>query len=307
MRKAGRYLLAILALLLAVTGLLFAYIKHSMPDPNVHLEVVAAAPGVYWIKGGVSNMGFVVGRTSVIAIDAQFYEATAANSLAAIRKVTLSPVRHVVITHSDPDHVNGLPSFPWDVEVIAHPRTKSDMLAALDDWKPNPAAPPEAMRRYLPTRAVPSRADLDIDGVHLAIMHIAPAHTDGDLIVYLPVQKAVFAGDILTPEIGAYPGIHLNKHGSSLGWIQTVEALLKLDANVFISGHGASLTRAAVANRLAAAKQRRAQIAALVAEGRTLKQIRAVLHDTSLPGVAARFPTFAETTYAELTSKISGD
>ena len=89
-------------------------------------------------------MGFVVGKTSVIAIDAQFYEKTAANALAAIRKVTPKPVRYVVLTHSDPDHVNGLPSFPAGVEVIAHPRTKVDMLAALDGWKINPSAPPPA-------------------------------------------------------------------------------------------------------------------------------------------------------------------
>lgn len=307
MRKTGRILLAIMALLLAAAGFLFAYIKHSMPDPNVHLEVVAAAPDVYWIKGGVSNMGFVVGRTSVIALDAQFYEVTAANALAAIRTVTPNPVRHVVITHSDPDHVNGLPSFPQDVEVIAHPQTKREMLAALEGWKINPAAPSQAMKRYLPTRVIPSRAELEIDGVRLAIFHVAPAHTDGDLMVYLPAQRVVFAGDILTPEIGAYPGIHLNKHGSSLGWIQTVETLLKLDANVFISGHGAPLTRLALASRLAVVKQRRAQIAALVAKGRTLKQIREVLHDKSLPGVASRFPTFVETTYEELASKTSVD
>lgn len=306
MRKAVAIILVILAFVLGGAAIVWVKIKHSMPDPNVHLEVVAAAPDVYWIKGGVSNMGFIVGRTSVIAIDAQFYELTAANALAAIGKVTPKAVGHVVITHSDPDHVNGLPSFPRGVEVIAHPRTKSDMLAALDDWKPNPAAPSEAVRRYLPSRLVSSQADLDIDGVHLAIMHIAPAHTDGDLIVYLPADKVVFAGDILTPEIGAYPGIHLEKHGSSLGWIRTLEEMLRLDAKVYVSGHGKALKRADVEARLASAKQRRAQVASLVTRGLSLEEIRKKLHDAPLPGAAALFPTFVETTYDELAERDAG-
>ena len=300
MRKATCIAATLLALLLAAAGLFYAYIRHSMPDANVPLEVVASAPDVYWIKGGISNMGFVVGKTGVIAIDAQFYEKTAANALAAIRRVTPKPVRHVILTHSDPDHVNGLPSFPAGVEVIAHPRTKVDMLAALDGWKINPSAPPPALRRYLPSRLVTSSADLEIDGVRLEIMHVSPAHTDGDLVMFLPAQKVVFAGDILTPEIGAYPGIHLDKHGSTLGWIKTVEAMLQLNADVFLSGHGKPLNRSEVEARLAAATLRRAEIAALVAKGRSLKEIREALRDKPLPGVASRFPTFVETTYAEL-------
>ncbi len=306
MRKAIGIVAAILALLSAVAGLFYAYARHSMPDPNVPLEVVTASPDVYWIRGGISTMGFVVGKTSVIAIDAQFYEKTAANALAAIRKVTSKAVRYVVLTHSDPDHVNGLPSFPAGVEVIAHPRTKVEMLAALDGWKINPSAPSPALRRYLPSRLIASSADLEIDGVRLDFIHVAPAHTDGDLVMFLPAQKVVFAGDILTPEIGAYPGIHLDKHGSSLGWIKTVEAMLQLDADVFISGHGKPLNRSEVEARLATATLRRAEIAALVAKGRSLKDIREALRDKPLPGVASRFPTFVETTYTELTAFKTG-
>lgn len=146
MRKALVIILAILTLGLAGAGLLWITIKRAMPDPDVALEVVSAAPDVYWIKGGVSNMGFVVGKTGVIAIDTELYDATTTNALAEIRKVTPKPVRTVVITHSDPDHVNGLPGLPQGIEVIAHPRTRTHMLAALGSWKPNPTAPSGALR-----------------------------------------------------------------------------------------------------------------------------------------------------------------
>ena len=301
MRRLQLIALVVLLLLVAGGGLFFVMIKRAMPDPNVRLEIVAAGGGAYWIRGGVSNMGFIVTNSTVIVIDSEFYEQTATNAVAAIRRITDKPVRHVIVTHSDPDHVNGLPSFPGGVEVIAHPNARAEMIAALDSWIPSPASPSQRLRDYLPTRLVSSAIDLNLDGVPIRLLHVAPAHTDGDVIVYLPVQRIAFAGDILTPEVGPYPGIHLNKHGSSLGWIQTVRALLQLDATLFVSGHGSPVDRSELQARLRLAEWRRAQIAQLVAAGRTLDQIKTELHDTPLLGAASRFPTFIETTYEELT------
>ena len=141
---------------------------------------------------------------------------------------------------------------------------------------------------------------LEIDGVHLELMHVAPAHTDGDLIVYLPAQKLVFAGDLLAPNLGAYPGIHANKHGTSLGWMQFIGAMLALDADLFISGHGEPQSREQVLARLRAAEQRRARIKTLVEAGKSLPEVQAALQDPPPTGVARMFPTFTETTYDEL-------
>lgn len=295
----------IVLVLAAVAALAIAgpYIARAilLPDPDVHLTVVAAADGAYWIQGGVSNAGFIVGRSSVILIDAQLFSKTTQNALTLISTVTPKPVRHVIVTHSDPDHVNGLPGLPAGVEIIAHDRTRADMLSALEQWLPGLTSPPRALRQYLPTRIVDGSADLELDGVRLRLLHFANAHTDGDIIVYLPQQKLVYAGDILTPDIGPYPGIHLNKHGSSLGWIRFVEAMLALDADLFISGHGSPLSRNEVMARLEAAKTRRDTIAALVVQGLSLDAIKKELRDEPLPGAAAQFPTFIETTFAELT------
>jgi glyoxylase-like metal-dependent hydrolase (beta-lactamase superfamily II) len=39
---------------------------------------------------------------------------------------------------------------------------------------------------------------MTIDGVKLELYHWGPAHTSGDLVVYLPAQKGVATGDIIT-------------------------------------------------------------------------------------------------------------
>jgi glyoxylase-like metal-dependent hydrolase (beta-lactamase superfamily II) len=118
----------------------------------------------------------------------------------------------------------------------------------------------------------------------------------------MPAQRLVFAGDLLTPSIGPYPAIHLNKHGSSLGWIESAKAMLSLDADTFISGHGEPQTRAELRARIRAAERRRAQIAALVDRRESLDEVKASLHESPPTGEAALFPTFTETTYQELTA-----
>ncbi len=263
----------------------------------------SVAPGVYWFPGAINNSGFVIGDKGVIAIDAQIFVPATRAEVAEIARLTSNPINVVILTHSDPDHINGLPAFPRGIEIIAQENAKAEIEGVIADPKSNGLPPPAEIRDYAPTHTVGRRESLTRDGVRLVLIHTAPAHTDGDLIVYLPRYKVAFAGDLLTPAIGPYPGIHLNKHGSSLGWIASVRAMLALDADTFISGHGDPVTRAQVQARLAAAEQRRAEIAAMVAKSMSLAQIKLALHDAPLPGPAARFPTFIETTYQELTTK----
>ena len=277
---------------------------------SVHAQQFAAppaakrlAPDVYWLPGEISNSGFVIGDKGVVAIDAQTFLPLAKAELAAIAGVTPKPVDAVILTHSDPDHINGLPAFPRGMTIIAQDKAKAEIELAITDPRSNGLPPPAGMKDYLPTHTVSMRESLTLDGVPMVLIHTAPAHTDGDLIVYLPKSRAVFAGDLLTPAIGDYPGIHLNKHGSSLGWMESIRAMLALDADIFVSGHGDPLTRAQVQARLDMATQRRAEIKALVDRHMSLAEIKAALHDAPLPGVASRFPTFIETTYQELTAK----
>ena len=272
------------------------------------LTVMPLRGGAYWVTGGVSNTGFIVGDRGVIAIDPEAFPEAAKKELAEIAKVTAKPVNAMILTHSDPDHVNGLPGWPRGMDIIAQDNAKLGIArVAADPNADDPSFPPlPEIRDYVPTRTVSDTATVVLDGVHLVLMHVAPAHTDGDLVTYLPAQKIVYAGDILTPAVGPYPGLHPKKQGSSVGWIATVKAILALDADTYVSGHGDVLTRAGVQTRLAAAEARRAEVKALVDQGKTLAEVKATLHDTSaMMGDSARFPTYIEAVYQELSRERS--
>src|ERR1022692_3880878 len=151
-------------------------------------------PNVYWIEGGGGNSGVIIGDKGVIVIYAKTTAAGGKELLDDIAKITPKPVTTVILTHSDGDHVNGLASFPAGVKVIAHEGNKREQEAALAAG--GRGAPPADR---LPSQVVTKEKEtMTIDGVKLQLYHFGPAHTSGDLIVYLPDQKICATGDIIT-------------------------------------------------------------------------------------------------------------
>jgi glyoxylase-like metal-dependent hydrolase (beta-lactamase superfamily II) len=273
-------------------------------------ELAAAAIAVeplrgaaYWIPGGssgASNTAFVVGDTGVIAIDAQMFLPMVEKERAEIAKITSKPVNTMILTHSDPDHINGLPGWPRGMEIIAQENVKADIERVVVDPTTNGSPPPPEIRDFVPTHPVKTKERFVRNGVALELLHVAPAHTNGDLVTYLPKQKIVFAGDLVAPNVDYYPGVHTFKGGSLAGWIKTMKTILALDADIYVPGHGDILSKAELRKRLADTITRREDIKARVDMGMTLDQIKAALHEVAPTGPAALFPTFAENTYEEI-------
>jgi cyclase len=282
----------------ALTSLVLGASAAAQQTPQP-LVVQQLAPNVYWASGGGGNSGIVIGNSGVIVIDAKTTPASGKALLEEIAKLTPKPVTHVIVTHSDGDHVNGLASFPAGVTVIAHAGAKREMDAALAAG--GRGAPPGD---HMPSQVIDKDAEqVTLDGINFELRHWAPAHTSGDLVVYLPAQKIVFTGDIITNRPD--PLIHLQKNGSSAGWITTAQGIVGLDADKFVPGHGDVETKAQVQAQLASTTEKRGRIEALVKQGKSLDDVRAALGE---PAPAAGrggggFASFTEVVYQELSGK----
>ena len=254
---------------------------------------------VYLASGSTgSNNGVILGTKGVIVVDTGITADSEKAELAEIAKITPKPVEAALITHSDGDHVNGLTVLPSGIMIVAQDGCNKEMQAANAHPGPNQPMVP------LATKTIGMKGSETIDGVRFQFIHVAPAHTSGDLVVYMPQQKIVFTGDIISgPDSNPYPIIHLEKNGSSQGWIETTSAIVALDADTFVPGHGDVHTKADIQTRLDAVKARRAQIQAMVKQGKSLDDTKAALGESAAPAGGNRFPSFTEVVYKELTTK----
>jgi cyclase len=271
----------------------FAVLSLGIPLAGLAQPAQQLRKGVYLIKGGAgANTGFVVGAKEVIVIDAKMTPEGAKSMLAEIAKVTPNPVKYVVLTHSDGDHVNGLTGFPKGLTIVSSAICKKEMEEAVKDPKMSELA------AYLPNRAFPASGQLNIDGARLELLYYGPAHTSGDMVVLLPEERIAFVGDLGFQ--GRDPLIHHQKGGTSVGVVETMKKLLALDADMFIAGHTDPLTRADIQTAMASIQASQGKVQAFIDQGKSLDEIKTAM---GVPAGAARFPSLTEVIYLDLTAR----
>jgi len=274
------------------------------PGPQAGpLRVHRLTPSIYWVQGGIGNCGFIIGEKGVIVVDTTVSPASAKELLANIARITPKPVTTIILTHGDMDHTGGLAAFPTGLAIVAQENNKKNMEAAV-----------AAGRRivsvdHLPNRAVTeNREALEIEGVRIELLHWAPAHTAGDLVVYLPQEKIVFAGDVFCMD-QPVAVIHREQQGNTEGWVTTAKGVLDLNADRFVVGHGDVQSKESLQKRVSEAEIEREKVKELVAKGMSLEQIQAAVGDPppqqskTGPG-GPRFTPFSEVVYQELTENL---
>jgi len=220
----------------------------SAVPPRPPLPVREVAKDVYLVPGdtgrgseGRANAGFVVTGDGVVVIDAQASPVDAERMLAAIRRVTTQPIRWVILTHHHPDHHFGTIVFKrLGAKVIAHPDVRTLSAeggedAALADWSRVVGVQNLLGFEYAntPDRPVTTSDTLRLGGHTIVVAHLGPAHTPGDLVVWLPGRKVLFTGDLLIED-----GVSMMVDGNSRAMLAAMDSLGRRVADVVVPGHG---------------------------------------------------------------------
>ena len=258
----------LLASCCAVSSLSLAQQKEA---PPVRLEAIA--PGLYAVLDGAGARGGAwIGENEVLVIDTKMDRRSVDQTIAEIGKITNRPVRYLINTHSDGDHVNGNQYFPERVTVIAHENCRKEMLLPGRDGKPSPWARPE-LARFLPAVTFQERMDLHLGAKNVQLWYFGVGHTTGDAVVYFPDEKVAFLGDQMfatRPQL-----IHSYKGGNSFEHVKTLAKMLDtLDAQRFATGHEELLDRAAVRGHIGRLVSLQAKVESLVKQGRSLDEAK---------------------------------
>lgn len=211
--------------------------------PNFYAYIQGNGPPAS--GGGISNACVVVGPDHVMVVDTMSAPASATALIDAVRKqVGGKPFGRVVNTHHHGDHVNGNQWF-MPAEIVSHPYCRErvvQMRAAVGPGgTPDPAYGAinatfdgKIERRLMPaTTTVTDKATYYYGDTVVELFHPGIAHTWGDLLLYLPQHKILFAGDIAF--FNMTPFVH---NGQATKWVQVLDKILDMDVQTIIPGHG---------------------------------------------------------------------
>jgi cyclase len=209
------------------------------PQGTPPAELVEVADGVYahvQAPGGwcLSNAGVILGPDGAVVVDTLATEARSRELLATVDDLAPGPARTVVNTHHHGDHVFGNQLYGRAATVVAHERARQEMaetgLALTGLW---PDVEWGDIELRLPTVTFPDRLTLHVGERPAELIHVGPAHTTNDVVVWLPDDEVLFAGDVVLA--GCTP---FNLMGSIAGALDAVARLQQLGASTVVCGHG---------------------------------------------------------------------
>jgi len=215
----------------------------DLTEKTETLEILA--DGVYALTAeGDPNVGAIEGEDFIVAIEARATPQAARDWLQQLRKYTDKPVRYLVLTHYHAVRVLGASAFTAQ-EIITHEMTRRLIEErGMQDWDSEFGRMPRLFKNpdEIPGLTQPTqtfhdnmRIELGGDRGYLELKFCGRGHTAGDIAVWYPKHKVLFAGDLVEAEAALYTGdaFHMDWSGDTLDQVKA------FGAEFLIGGRGA--------------------------------------------------------------------
>lgn len=175
----------------------------------------------------LTNDLIVITRDGVLVADGQKDPATTKKLIDGIAKLTPQPIKYVVVCSEHGDHTGGHEAFPPSAIFISSPVSKTNL--AEQAKRDRPGGP----KTIVPTETVADKRVLKMGDTEIQILNNGPAHTGGDIEVYLPAQKIFFVSEVFSNQL--FPNM---RAAVPTAWIATLKKVQQVDARLIVPGHG---------------------------------------------------------------------
>ena len=263
------------------------------------VETLKVRDNFFVIAGGGGNVGVQVGDDGVVVVDAGS-AASAPEIVAAIKRITPKPIRYIIDTGPDADHVGGNEIVSKAGETMFGPARLGGqrqefmgpvaailstegvlrrMTAASDSTPAYPAGAWPTESFHYP------RKFMWLNGEGIEVLHQPAAHTDGDAFVFFRRTDVVMAGDVL--DTRQFPVIDVERGGSVDGTIAALARLSEIAVasvpivsreagTIVVPGHGRLCDQYDVVEYRDMVTIVRDRVRDLIAAGRSLNDVKAV-------------------------------
>ena len=263
------------------------------------VDVVQLRPNFYVIAGAGGNIVVQLGPEGVVLVDSGSTE-KADLVVAAIRRLTPLPIRYIINTGMDADHVGGndklaragLSILPGAVAAgaglnddLLSNSGRASVLAHENVLTRMSARQSSAPSGLWPTKTFAYRMySMYLNGEGIQVIHQPAAHTDGDTIVFFRRGDVIATGDII--DTTRWPVIDTKRGGTVQGELDALNRLMDLsilnlpiqwhaDRTFLVPGHGHVYDKLDLLEYRDAVTIVRDRVQALIDEGKTLAQVKA--------------------------------
>ena len=206
---------------------------------NVWSAIGATAPSRYENSGHNNNLSFVITPAGVLVVNAGGNYLLAKALHEEIKKITKQPVKYVVLENGQGHAMLG--SNYWKqqgAKIIAHKdainEIKENAFALIERQKRSIKEKIIGTKVVLPDESFTNKKVIKMGGIIIELLYLGPAHSPGDIVVWLPQKHLTISGDMAFHQ----RMLPLFEHTNTADWIKTWEKFSALKPKYIIPGHG---------------------------------------------------------------------
>ena len=215
------------------------YDKPRKVVDGVWSAIGATAPRTYENSGHNNNLSFVITSDGVLVVNAGDNYLLAKALHDEIKKITDQPVKYVVLENGQGHAMLG--SGYWQargVPVIAHEdaarEIEENAFAILDTMRQQAKEKAEGTAVVMPDKTFKDKMVIEMGGERIELLNLGPAHSPGDIMVWLPQKRLVISGDMAFHQ----RLLPIFEQTDTAAWIKTWDKFAALGAEIVIPGHG---------------------------------------------------------------------
>ncbi len=240
-----KYTCRVCTIFLMILGIT-AIAKAQLAQPLVSEDTLKRVSDHVYTLVGFPNVGIVVGSRGTLVIDTGLGERNGATVVRVVQKLAKGPDLYLTNTHYHSEHTTGEQAFPPNTILIRLAVQQEEMnkrvAAHIEQFRGMSAQNKDLLQdvRFRPADILfDNELKVDLGGVTARLFYLGPAHTKGDMLIFVEEDSVLLPGDIVQQKI--FPIMPL-EDSSVKGWLGILDQLQAMNPRIIVPDHGPAVT-----------------------------------------------------------------